>query len=100
MDKNYTTYTTTNENEDTAKEKADTPRDETEEGSLLDIVSHSLQGLNLPAELRGKYGQDAAFKPIIAKPNKFQNFEVDGHLVYLKKSNTRLLCIPKILIQE
>lgn len=46
-------------------------REQAVEGTLLNIVSQSLQGLDLLAELHGKYEQDAMFKPIIAKPNEF-----------------------------
>ena len=69
------------------------------EGSLLNIVSQSLQGLDLLDKLRGKFGLDPAFKPILNRPNDFRNFEVDGQLVYMKAENNKLLCIPKIMIQ-
>ena len=67
--------------------------------TLLSIVSQSLQGLDLLAELRGKFELDPAFQPIIAKPKDFRNFEVDGQLVYLRAQGKRVLCIPKIAIQ-
>ena len=62
-------------------------------------MSQSLHGLDLLAEFHGKYGLDPTFQDILAKPNEFQNFEVEEHLVYLKKSEQKLLCIPKIEIQ-
>ena len=65
----------------------------------MNIVLHSLQGLDLLAELRGKYELDPVFQPIIAKPGYFWNFEVDGQIVYLKRKDTRILCIPKAVIQ-
>ena len=67
--------------------------------TLLNIVSESLQGLDLLKEIRGKFDSDPTFQPIIAKPKEFRNFEVDGQLVYLKKQGKRVLCIPKMLIQ-
>ena len=67
--------------------------------TLLNIVSQSLQGLDLLEEIRGKFGSDPTFQPIIARPKEFRNFEVDGQLVYLKRQGKRVLCIPKILIQ-
>ena len=67
-------------------------------GTLLNIVSQSLQGINLPTELHGQYDQDPAFQPIIARPKDFHNFEVDGQLIYLKRQGGRVLCIPKIVI--
>ena len=66
---------------------------------LMNIVSHSLQGLDLLAELCGKYELDPVFQPIIAKLGDFWNFEVDGQIVYLKRKDTRILCIPKVVIQ-
>jgi hypothetical protein len=70
------------------------------EGTLINMVSQSLQGLDLLAEIRGKYELDSTFKPILEKPKEFRNFEVDGQLVYLRKQGTtRVLCIPKIVIQ-
>ena len=69
------------------------------EGTLLNIVSQSLQGLDLLVELKGKYGSDIFFRSIINKPNDFRNFEVKEQLIYLKKEDTRVLCIPKIEIQ-
>ena len=67
--------------------------------TLLSIESQSLQGLDLLAELHGKFKLDPAFQPIIARPKDFQNFEVDEQLVYLKVHGKRVLCIPKISIQ-
>ena len=69
------------------------------EGLLLNIASQSLQGLDLLAELRGKFAADPAFQPILERPNDFRNFEVKGQLVYLKVEDKTLLCIPKIMIQ-
>ena len=66
---------------------------------MLSIVSQSLQGINLPAELHGKYKLDPAFQPIIDKPKDFRNFEVNEQLIYLKKQDQKVLCIPKIEIQ-
>ena len=69
------------------------------EKSLLNMVSQSLQGLDLMAELRGKFEQDPAFQPMITRPNDFRNFEVIDQLVYLKQREKKVLCIPKITIQ-
>ena len=69
------------------------------EGTLIKVVSESLQGLDLLAELRGKFELDPSFKTIIDKPNDFRNFEVERQLVYLKIQGKRVLCIPKVMIQ-
>ena len=89
----------TDETENTVVEHINTGSNGSKEGSLINIVSQSLHGLDLLAELRGKYGLDPTFQGILAKPNEFRNFEVEEHLVYLKKSEKKLLCIPKIEIQ-
>ena len=73
--------------------------DKTSEKSLLNMVTHSLEGLDLLAELRCKYKQDSVFQPIMAKPNEYRNFEVDGRLIYLKIADRRVLCIPKVVIK-
>ena len=66
---------------------------------LVNIVSQSLQGLDLLAELCGKYELDPTFKSILARPKDFRNFEVDEQLIYLKTQGKRVLCIPKVMIQ-
>ena len=67
--------------------------------SLLDIVSQSMHGVDLLTELCGKYGADPDFRGILAKPNDYRNFEVCDGLVFLKKPEHRVLCIPKVLVQ-
>jgi hypothetical protein len=69
------------------------------EGTLLNSVSQSLEGLDLLAELQGKYELDPTFQTILKRPNDFRNFKVEGHLIYLKELEKRVLCIPKALIQ-
>ena len=68
------------------------------EGTLLNIVSQSLQGLDLLVELKGKFEEDSFFQSILKKPNEFRNFEVDDGLIYLKRQGSKVLCIPKIEI--
>jgi reverse transcriptase-like protein/aspartyl protease len=67
--------------------------------SLLGIVSQNMQGVDLLAEIRGKYTRDLFFQSLFARPNDFRNFEVKERLISLKKSEKRLLCISKMLIQ-
>ena len=69
------------------------------ERSLINIMSQSMQGLDLLMELRGKHKVDPILQAIMNKPNNFRNFEVDGGLAYLKKSDKKMLCIPNIVIQ-
>ena len=67
--------------------------------TLFDLASQSMQGLDLLAELRGKYELDPTLQPIIARPKDFRNFEVDEQLIYLKTQGKQVLCIPKVVIQ-
>jgi hypothetical protein len=76
----------------------DVPTREPSEGTLLNIVSQT-QGLDLLAELRGKFDLDPAFKSIMERPKDFRNFEVKEQLVYLKEAEKRVLCIPKVMIR-
>ena len=69
------------------------------ERTLINIVSQSMQGLDLLTELRGKHEVDPTLQAIMNKPNDFRNFEVDEGLAYLKKSDKKMLCIPNIVIQ-
>ena len=39
------------------------------------------------------------FKSILERPKDFRNFEVNEQLIYLKDSEKRVLCIPKVVIQ-
>lgn len=77
----------------------DAPGIDTSNALLLGIVSQSTPGLDLLAEFCGKYGLDPTFQSILARPRDFLNFKVDGQLVYLKRPEGRVLCIPKILVQ-
>ena len=40
------------------------------------------------------------FNLIIDKPKEFQNFDVEDGLIYMKEAGRRLLCIPKILVNN
>lgn len=79
-------------------EDDDAATSEPSEGTLLNIVSQT-QGINLLAELRGKFELDPAFKSIMERPKDFRNFVVEEQLVYLKEAEKKVLCIPKVMIQ-
>jgi len=66
---------------------------------LVDFVSSSNEGIDILKELTGKYINDPFFEKIIKKPNEFRNFEVENELVYLKEKESRVLCIPKVIIK-
>jgi len=67
--------------------------------SLVDFVTSSNEGIDLLKELTGKYIGDPFYEKIIKKPNEFRNFEVENDLVYLKEKETKVLCIPKLMIK-
>ena len=66
--------------------------------ALADLVSSSQEGIDLLSELCKNYDKDPFFELILKKPSEHQNFEVENGLVYLKKKESWLLCIPKVLI--
>ena len=64
------------------------------------LLTQSSLGIDLLSELKEKYDIDPFFRVILEKPSEFQNFEVNDQLIYLKEQEKKVLCIPKILIQE
>ena len=66
--------------------------------ALTDLVSSSQEGIDLLSELRKNYHKDPFFELILKKPKEYRNFEVENGLVYLKEKESRLICIPKVLI--
>ena len=67
--------------------------------SLVNILSWSNVGLDLLDELQGRYHQDPVFQAILQRPSDFWNFKVMDQLIYLRESEQKVLCIPKVLIQ-
>jgi len=66
--------------------------------ALADLVSSSYGGIDLLSELCKSYHKDPLFESILKKPSEYRNFKVENGLVYLKEKGSRLLCIPKVLI--
>ncbi|PBK80777.1 hypothetical protein ARMGADRAFT_860420, partial [Armillaria gallica] len=60
----------------------------------------SLNGLNFEKAIQHRYSDDPLFKKVVENPDHFANFKwnQDTGLLYLKKDNDRLLCIPCILV--
>jgi hypothetical protein len=79
---------------------------ETQEGTqkefptLPQMLTQSMTGIDLVREIRGKYKSDSFFNKIVENPKSFRNFVEENGLIYLKEKEKRLLCIPKILIEE
>ena len=63
------------------------------------LLTQDNLGIDLVAELRGKYTEDSFFRAILDRLKEFRNFEVDNELIYLKENDNRVLCIPKVLVQ-
>lgn len=64
--------------------------------NLTDVISEGNPTIQFPDDIRGKYGLDKFFSKILANPTHFRNFEVDNGLVFLKRDNRKMLCIPNI----
>jgi len=70
-----------------------------DESRLVDFVSSSNEGIDLLKELAGKYKDDPFYEKIIKSPKEFRNFEVENDLIYLKEKESKVLCIPKVIIK-
>ena len=66
--------------------------------SLVNVVSENHGGIDLLRELKGKYSEDPMFKAILDKPHDYRNFTVENNLIFLKSGKSKILCIPKVLI--
>ena len=71
----------------------------TSDTSKLTVMTQRSLGIDILAELRGKYGEDPLFRVILEKPNEFRNFIVNDRLIYLKENDRQVLCIPKLMVQ-
>ncbi|PBK84502.1 hypothetical protein ARMGADRAFT_943328 [Armillaria gallica] len=67
--------------------------------TLLNSIP-SLNGLDFEKAIQHRYSDDPLFKRVVENPDHFANFEwnQDTGLLYLKKDNDRLLCIPRVLV--
>ncbi|KAJ3899655.1 hypothetical protein F5879DRAFT_810566, partial [Lentinula edodes] len=66
--------------------------------TLLNILGKSDTGLDLPSALKNRYSEDPLFRKILDSPKDFHNFEVLHNLIYLKRNEHKVLCIPRVLI--
>ena len=51
-----------------------------------------------PGCLKGRYGEDPAFKPILDNPSNFTNFEIKDDLIFFRSEGTSRLAIPDVKI--
>ncbi|KAJ8481441.1 hypothetical protein ONZ45_g15313 [Pleurotus djamor] len=66
--------------------------------SLLDVIGNDEHGLDIPASLLSRYGEDKFFQAIIEDPRSHKNFEYNNGLLYLKTKDRTALCIPHIKV--
>ena len=65
----------------------------------MSLLAQGRIGIDMLAELRGKYLDDSFFRTILEKPSEFRNFEIKDQPVYLKDNDRHVLCIPRTLVQ-
>ncbi|THU77147.1 hypothetical protein K435DRAFT_703038 [Dendrothele bispora CBS 962.96] len=74
-------------------------RDALPANALAQILTRSSDGIDLLAQIKNKYDQDPFYKKIVEAPKDFKNFEYTDGLVYQRLSDsTKVLCIPRILV--
>lgn len=69
---------------------------EPEEDGLLEAVSADLPKLAIPAEIKGRYGNDTYFSVIERNPEHHKQFEIKEGLIYLEQKGRRLLTVPDL----
>nr|GAT47604.1 gag-pol polyprotein [Mycena chlorophos] len=52
----------------------------------------------MPECLKNRYAEDPFFKLVLERPQDYKNFEQRDGLVFLRDSETRILCVPDIRI--
>ncbi|KAJ3911558.1 hypothetical protein F5877DRAFT_55200, partial [Lentinula edodes] len=68
------------------------------DATLISVLSKTNDNFDLYSALKGRYKEDPLFKKILESPKDYHNFEVINDLIYLKQRETRVLCIPRIII--
>ena len=84
---------------DPPREMVSTSTHQVDGNEVSSLLTQSSLGLDLLAELQGRYTEDPFFRVILEKPNEFQNFKAKEQILYLKEHDKRVLCIPKVMIQ-
>lgn len=64
------------------------------DAALGSVVNDTEPEIHIPGSFARYYAQDKFFKGIIAKPNDFTNFRLDGDLLYIMTGEERLICVP------
>lgn len=67
---------------------------------LTELMSNNYPAIQLPKDLKGCYVNDKFFAQILANTNHYKDFEVSDGLIFLKRDDRKLLCIPDIKIGE
>jgi hypothetical protein len=67
--------------------------------TLVEHMQNSVNSVDLPKELTGKYNNDSVFRRVLENPKHFKNFEVSEGLIFLRQNGVKLLCIPNVTIK-
>lgn len=89
------------EDENAEVVQAQTPEEEVETvvaPKLMEIIAEAQPGMDVPASLKDRYGEDKFFREVLTAPGNYKNFELVDGLIFLRESERRILCIPDVLI--
>jgi hypothetical protein len=65
---------------------------------LVKILAKTLPGLEFPAILKGQYPKDNFFGEVLKNPKHYKDFYVKDGLVYFKRGDSDLLCVPNVVL--
>ncbi|QRW02440.1 Pol polyprotein/retrotransposon [Ceratobasidium sp. AG-Ba] len=54
----------------------------------------------LPGSLKGRYREDPALSHIASEPSQYRNFELRDDVLYLRRDENLVLCVPDVKIGE
>ncbi|KAI9070207.1 hypothetical protein FKP32DRAFT_1539582, partial [Trametes sanguinea] len=72
--------------------------DEASSSTLLEHIASADGGIHLETVIKGRYDEDPFFRPILANPRQYKNFEVKDEMIYLRDQGRELICVPRILV--
>ena len=74
------------------------PRDAEDAAKLYRTIGD--QDDPFPDCLKGRYGEDPMFKPILDNPSNFSNFEIREGLVFFRSEGMTRLAIPNVMVND
>ena len=66
------------------------------ENHLLEVSGGT--GVTFPDCIKGRFGEDLFFKPVLDNPSEFTNFAMDGGLIYFVSEGVRVIAIPDVKV--